>query len=373
MSLDSLFIFAIVIFLGAITKSAQLPFSSWLPAAMAAPTPVSSLVHSSTLVTAGIYLLIRFNYLLREIYFLLSPISLVTMVLAGACAVYELDFKKVVAMSTLSQLGFIVFSISSGFWLLSFLHITFHAFFKSCLFLSTGSMIHLLLGDQDSRNFGSLGLSNFSKILFSMRSLSLIGFPFSLGFYSKDRILGEMLFSLSRFSSFMFAFGCCFTVAYRVRLVSIAFYGFPTFFSNLLFKEDKFFYFPIVSLYFFCIFVGNFFFLNFLPPVLFSFLDFFVGIFIIMGGFLFFFISPFFYFLNNFLSTISFLSIVTSNFFSRLDSGFNFKFEYMWGELIGGKGVLGAVSAFSSWSKRAYRVNFFAVGVISLLIFVVLM
>jgi NADH-ubiquinone oxidoreductase chain 5 len=296
---------------------------------MAAPTPVSSLVHSSTLVTAGIYLLVRFNYLLEDIYFLLAPISLITIILAGACAVYELDFKKVVAMSTLSQLGFIVFSISSGFWLLSFLHITFHAFFKSCLFLSTGRIIHLLLGDQDSRNFGSLGLSNFSKMLFSMRRLSLMGFPFSLGFYSKDSILGEILFSVFDFSSFLFALGCCFTVAYRCRLVYMAFSGFPSFFSNLLFSEDKFFYLPIILLYSFCVFIGNFFFFNFLPPVVFSFLDFFVGLIIISGGLIFFVFSPFFYFLNNFLAIISFLSVITSSFFSSFSSFFNFSFEHI--------------------------------------------
>lgn len=107
--------FSFIIFLGCITKSAQLPFSSWLPAAMAAPTPVSSLVHSSTLVTAGVFLLVRFNFLLFCVLPLMKFISLLTIFVSGVCAVFELDFKKVVAMSTLSQLGFIVFSISCGF------------------------------------------------------------------------------------------------------------------------------------------------------------------------------------------------------------------------------------------------------------------
>lgn len=115
LSFESCLFFRFVVFVGSITKSAQLPFSSWLPAAMAAPTPVSSLVHSSTLVTAGVYLLVRFNFLIESCYFILAPLSLFTIFLAGACAVYELDFKKVVAISTLSQLGFIIFSISSGY------------------------------------------------------------------------------------------------------------------------------------------------------------------------------------------------------------------------------------------------------------------
>lgn len=118
---------------------------------MAAPTPVSSLVHSSTLVTAGVYLLLRFNHTLQDIYPILGVISLVTITIAGFYANYELDFKKVVAISTLRQLGFIIFTISIGNLLLGFLHIIFHAFFKRVLFLSTGNLIHFIFGAQDSR------------------------------------------------------------------------------------------------------------------------------------------------------------------------------------------------------------------------------
>lgn len=112
---ETVLFFCLVIVFGAITKRAQLPFSSWLPAAIAAPTPVSSLVHSSTLVTAGVFLLIRFNCLLEEVFPVLIVISLGTMLLAGVRANLELDFKKIVAMSTLSQLGFMLFSLSIGF------------------------------------------------------------------------------------------------------------------------------------------------------------------------------------------------------------------------------------------------------------------
>lgn len=108
-------IFSLLVCVGAITKRAQVPFSSWLPAAIAAPTPVSSLVHSSTLVTAGIFLIIRFNYTLFRIFPFLTIVSLLTIFLGGVGACYELDFKKVVAISTLSQLGFIVFTLSMGY------------------------------------------------------------------------------------------------------------------------------------------------------------------------------------------------------------------------------------------------------------------
>uniref|UniRef100_UPI00315DB864 NADH dehydrogenase subunit 5 n=1 Tax=Sancassania mycophaga TaxID=3127633 RepID=UPI00315DB864 len=372
LTLESCMFFSFLIFIGCVTKSAQLPFSSWLPAAMAAPTPVSSLVHSSTLVTAGVYLLIRFNFLLDSIYFFLVPLSLFTMFLAGACAVYELDFKKVVAMSTLSQLGFMIFSISSGYWLLGFLHMTFHAFFKSSLFLSTGNLMHYLLGDQDSRNFGSLGSSFFSKLLFSMSSLSLMGFPFSLGFYSKDTILGELLFSSFSFISFLFIMGCCFTVAYSLRLVFMGFMNFPSFSNSLSFSEDKFFYLPIIFLYLTCVFFGNFFFFYFLPPVVFSFLDFFLGIFIIFFGFIVYLYSPNFYSLLSSMMSISFLSIVSSSVISNFTPYFYFKGEYSWGEILGGKGSLVSMNLLKVYAIRLYALHFAPLVMIGGLIYMVL-
>lgn len=339
LTLNTCMLFCIVIFLGCITKRAQLPFSSWLPAAMAAPTPVSSLVHSSTLVTAGIYLLIRFNFLLSSIYFLLLPISLFTIILAGACAVYELDFKKVVAISTLRQLGFMIFSISCGYWLLAFLHIVFHAFFKSSLFLSTGNLMHYILGDQDSRDFGSFGFSFSSKFIFSMSCLSLIGFPFSLGFYSKDRIIGDILFSSFSFSSLFFFLGCCFTVAYSFRLIFIGFINFPSFYTTNGFLEDGFFFFSILFLYLPCAFLGNFFFFYFCPPVCFSFIDFFLGLIIILRGFVLFYFTPIYYTLVSSLMRIFFLSLISSSFLSNRLSFIFYKGEHSWGEILGAQGL----------------------------------
>lgn len=346
--------FCLFIFLGCVTKRAQAPFSSWLPAAMAAPTPVSSLVHSSTLVTAGVYLLIRFNFLLEGIFFILGPLSLLTISLAGLCAVFELDFKKVVAMSTLSQLGFMIFSISCGYWLLSFLHIVFHAFFKSSLFLSTGNLMHYLVGGQDSRHFGSLGVSFFSKIIFFLSTLSLMGFPFSLGFYSKDRILGALLFDFSSFTSFLFVLGCCFTVAYSLRLVYMGFILYPSFDVSTEFFDDWFFYSPLIFLYFSCVSLGNFFFYYFTFPVIFSFIDLRVGLLIIVAGLLFFYYFSFNYFFFNLGLRIFFLSFISSFFLSLYNPRIYFKGEYTWGEILGGKGSSLLIYFTNNYFSRFY-------------------
>lgn len=185
-----------MILLARITKRAQLPFSSWLPAAIAAPTPVSSLVHSSTLVTAGVYVILRFFYLTEEggLSRLLLIISLLTCFGAGVIACYENDLKKLVAISTLSQLGLIIFSYSLGEDFYSFFHMVCHALFKALLFLSCGFVIINVYGLQDSRltlKWGAL----FSRNYFTIRVavFRLIGFPFLTGFFSKDSIIETCL------------------------------------------------------------------------------------------------------------------------------------------------------------------------------------
>nr|YP_010535591.1 NADH dehydrogenase subunit 5 [Alectorobius microlophi]UYB78425.1 NADH dehydrogenase subunit 5 [Alectorobius microlophi] len=182
------------------TKSAQIPFSAWLPAAMAAPTPVSSLVHSSTLVTAGVYLMIRLGLLMsiNEYSQVLLFFSVLTMMMAGLGAMVETDLKKIIALSTLSQLGLMMMILSLGKVDMSFFHLMTHALFKAMLFLCAGFMIHSSLGSQDIRFMGGFYLSNpMIGVSFSLANMSLFGIPFLSGFYSKDLILEFMYMSES--------------------------------------------------------------------------------------------------------------------------------------------------------------------------------
>nr|YP_010535604.1 NADH dehydrogenase subunit 5 [Alectorobius mimon]UYB78451.1 NADH dehydrogenase subunit 5 [Alectorobius mimon] len=186
-----------MLIIAGMTKSAQIPFSAWLPAAMAAPTPVSSLVHSSTLVTAGVYLLIRLELLMKMSEFskFLMFFSILTMMMAGMGAMMETDLKKVIALSTLSQLGLMMVILTLGMADLSFFHLLTHALFKAMLFLCAGFMIHSSLGSQDIRFMGGFYWMNpLIGVAFSLANLSLFGIPFLSGFYSKDLIL-EFIYS----------------------------------------------------------------------------------------------------------------------------------------------------------------------------------
>jgi len=144
----------IMLITGAFTKRAQIPFSSWLPAAIAAPTPVSALVHSSTLVTAGIYLMTRFNVIFstKRVKFITITSAITTSVVAGIVASKEIDRKKIVAISTLSQLGVIAFNLSLNIWKLCLIHISIHAIFKALLFIATGFNIRISWGRQEKRS-----------------------------------------------------------------------------------------------------------------------------------------------------------------------------------------------------------------------------
>nr|ATL23292.1 NADH dehydrogenase subunit 5 [Sympiezomias velatus] len=213
--------FTLFIILAALTKSAQIPFSSWLPAAMAAPTPVSSLVHSSTLVTAGVYLLIRFNssFSLSMLNFLLF-ISLMTMFMAGIGANMEFDLKKIIALSTLSQLGLMIAILSLGDEDLAFFHLLTHALFKALLFMCAGVMIHNLGNCQDIRFMGGLAKSMpFTCLMFNVCNLSLCGLPFLSGFYSKDLMAEAMSMSvLNLFVYAIFYISIGLTACYSFRL-----------------------------------------------------------------------------------------------------------------------------------------------------------
>lgn len=192
----------IFIMAAAITKSAQMPFSRWLPAAIAAPTPVSALVHSSTLVTAGVFLLIRFYPFLHTLPAFnttLLVIAVRTIFMAGLRATTECDAKKIIALSTLSQLGIIITRLGFNMPNLAFFHIVTHALFKALLFVCAGSFIHSHLHTQDLRWMGRTNTQiPIASRCITLANLALCGFPFIAGFYSKDIIIEAALSSPNR-------------------------------------------------------------------------------------------------------------------------------------------------------------------------------
>jgi len=212
----------ILVILAGITKRAQVPFRAWLPAAIAAPTPVSALVHSSTLVTAGVYLLIRFSPLLvnTSLFKALILIGILTIFISGVGANFEYDLKKIIALSTLSQLGLIICILGAGFSNLAFFHLLTHAFFKRILFLCAGILIHRFGDIQDIRFIGNL--IKFMPLtcgIFNIANLALCGLPFLTGFYSKDLILEvNLLSNLNILGFFLCYLSTGLTVCYSIRI-----------------------------------------------------------------------------------------------------------------------------------------------------------
>lgn len=222
---------ALLLFLGATGKSAQIPLYVWLPDAMAGPTPVSALIHAATMVTAGIYLIARTSLL-----YALAPmattvvlaIGMLTAVTAAVIALRQNDIKKVLAYSTVSQLGFMFMALGTGMYWLAVFHLMTHAFFKGLLFLGSGSVIHGMHEEQDIRNMG--GLKDKMKITyltFLIGTLAISGIPPLSGFFSKDEILysnfiygGIPIYLMSLITAGMTAY-------YMFRLVSLTFYGKP--------------------------------------------------------------------------------------------------------------------------------------------------
>ncbi len=220
-------IICVSITLAAITKRAQIPFSRWLPAAIAAPTPVSALVHSSTLVTAGVFLIIRFYPILSKFYIFnlsLLIISTITIFIAGIRAMVEADLKKIIALSTLSQLGVIIARISLNLPNLAFFHLITHAIFKALLFVCAGSLIHLHHHSQDLRQIGNT--TNQIPLTISCllaANIALCGLPFIAGFYSKDIIIEICIFNQTNWIIiFIFILATIITAAYSMRLLSTA-------------------------------------------------------------------------------------------------------------------------------------------------------
>nr|YP_010463777.1 NADH dehydrogenase subunit 5 [Spelaeomysis bottazzii]UUL70726.1 NADH dehydrogenase subunit 5 [Spelaeomysis bottazzii] len=214
-----------LLIIAAFTKSAQIPFSAWLPAAMMAPTPVSALVHSSTLVTAGIYLLIRLSYLnpninISSVFLILS---LMTMMISSMTAMFHNDLKKIIALSTLSQLGLMMSTLILGFFYLTFFHLMAHALFKAMLFISGGSLIHIS-NNQDIRSMGMFHYNNpITSMFFNISNMALCGMFFMTGFYSKDLILESLICSpMNYWVLLSFIISSIFTISYSIRVSFIS-------------------------------------------------------------------------------------------------------------------------------------------------------
>nr|YP_010449209.1 NADH dehydrogenase subunit 5 [Falcolipeurus marginalis]UTT72601.1 NADH dehydrogenase subunit 5 [Falcolipeurus marginalis] len=220
---DSMILCSVLVMISAFTKSAQIPFSAWLPLAMAAPTPVSSLVHSSTLITAGVFLLIRFNQSLfnSSTSLMIMMISSMTIILSGTSAMMEFDLKKLIALSTLSHIGFMIMFVSMGEIHSATIHLSMHAIFKSLLFMSAGILIHEKMNNQDMRSI-FLSLKTDMKVWITMMisCLSMMGIPFMSGFYSKE-LMAMKLMEKSGYSLeiIMFLLSVTFTVIYSMRMM----------------------------------------------------------------------------------------------------------------------------------------------------------
>ncbi|OQX87915.1 NADH-quinone oxidoreductase subunit L [candidate division KSB1 bacterium 4484_87] len=222
---------AILLFIGATGKSAQIPLYVWLPDAMAGPTPVSALIHAATMVTAGVYMVVRFHGL-----FLAAPVAMqvvlwvgaLTAIFSASIAIYQNDIKKVLAYSTVSQLGFMFMAAGAGAFVIAIFHLMTHAFFKACLFLGSGSVIHAMGGEQDIRYMG--GLKKYmpaTYITFLLATLAIAGIPPFAGFFSKDEILWNVFATDhgNKIVWFIGAVAALFTAFYMFRLVYLTFFG----------------------------------------------------------------------------------------------------------------------------------------------------
>lgn len=219
------------LFIGAITKSSQIFFHGWLPDAMEGPTPVSALIHAATMVTAGVFLLIRGSYLFEYSPFVLKlavyfgALTVVVFSLVGLC---QNDIKKIIAYSTCSQLGYMVLACGLSGYTLALFHLFNHAFFKALLFLSAGSIIHFMNNEQDLRRLnGIFKLLPLTSICFIVGSLSLAGFPFLSGFYSKDAILELLYFKYKNVNLIVILavqFGVLLTASYSLKILYYLFF-----------------------------------------------------------------------------------------------------------------------------------------------------
>jgi NADH-quinone oxidoreductase subunit L len=235
---STLTLIALLFFIAATGKSAQFPLYVWLPDAMAGPTPVSALIHAATMVTAGVYVMARMSYLFAAAPDAMIVVALVggfTALFAATIALVQNDIKKVLAYSTVSQIGFMVLAVGSGAWVAAIFHLMTHAFFKACLFLGSGSVIHAMHHEQDIRQMGALRKKlPITAGTFFVSCLAIAGIPFFSGFFSKDEILFSSLTNevgggahsgLQQVAALMgFAAAAC-TAFYMFRLYYLTFEG----------------------------------------------------------------------------------------------------------------------------------------------------
>ena len=225
------------LFVGACGKSAQFPLHVWLPDAMAGPTPVSALIHAATMVTAGVYMVARCNVLFRlapDVMLVVAVVGGFTALFAATIGVAQNDIKKVLAYSTVSQLGYMFLACGVGAFVAGMFHVLTHAFFKACLFLGSGSVIHALSGEQDIRRMGGLALKiRTTYRTFLVATLAIAGVPLLAGFFSKDAILAAVFEArlpsgpawLPRLLWIAAIFTAGLTAFYMFRLLSLTFWG----------------------------------------------------------------------------------------------------------------------------------------------------
>ncbi|MGH9122862.1 MAG: NADH-quinone oxidoreductase subunit L, partial [Acidimicrobiales bacterium] len=231
LSKDTALAISLLLLLGAVGKSAQLPLYAWLPDAMEGPTPVSALIHAATMVTAGVYLMTRINPILSvspAAYTAVAILGAVTAFYAATVACAQDDIKRVLAYSTISQLGYMFLGVGSAAFGAAIFHMLSHAFFKALLFLGAGSVIHGLSGEQDLRKMGGLAPRMMTTtVTFLVGAFGLAGVPPLAGFFSKDEILGAVFHEHHYLLWALLVVGAFMTAFYTFRLVFLAFFGGP--------------------------------------------------------------------------------------------------------------------------------------------------
>lgn len=268
MDVSFLFCVCILLFIGATGKSAQLGLHTWLPDAMEGPTPVSALIHAATMVTAGVFLICRCSPIFSatpQAQTFVAVLGACTCFFAATCGAVQNDIKRVIAYSTCSQLGYMVFATGLSAYNIALFHLVNHAFFKALLFLSAGSVIHALSDEQDMRKMGGVcQILPLSYAMMLIGSLSLAGFPFLTGFYSKDNILeyAATFYTFSGNFSYLCGIGVVFlTSFYSFRLCIYTFFGKSRGFKNSLKKAleaEGLMAFPLILLAFASIYGGFF-------------------------------------------------------------------------------------------------------------------